>query len=148
MINAVALAVAEHLCKRWEGLKLRPYLCPAGVPSIGYGTTRYPDGRAVQLTDAPISQEHATRLLRWDLENVRMPAVLQLCPGLHGERLGAIVDFCYNLGAGNLRSSTLRKRINANRWDDAPSELRKWVNAGGRRLPGLVARREAEIAFL
>lgn len=148
MTDVLALAVAEHLCKRFEGLRLRPYLCPAGVPTIGYGATRYPDGRAVTLADAPVTELRAVQLLRWDLENVRIPAVLALCPGLEGERLGLLTDFCYNLGTGRLRASTLRKRINDGRWDLVPAELRKWVLAGGRRLPGLVARREAEIAYI
>jgi lysozyme len=148
MTDTSALAVAEHLCKRWEGLRLRPYLCPAGVATIGYGTTRYPDGRAVALTDPPITPAHAVFLLRWDLENIRMPGVLALCPSLEAERLGAITDFAYNLGLGRLKTSTLRKRINAAQWDDVPNQLRKWVNAGGRRLSGLVARREHEIQYL
>lgn len=144
----LALAVAETLCRRFEGLRLRPYLCPAGVPTIGYGTTRYPDGRAVALTDAPISQETAIRLLRWDLANVRLPAVKVLCPSVADERLGVLIDFAYNLGVGRLRSSTLRRHVNAYRWDLVPAELRKWVLAGGRRLDGLVARREVEISYI
>jgi lysozyme len=148
MTDQLALTVAEHLCKRWEGLRLRPYLCPAGVATIGYGTTRYPDGRSVQLTDAAITPVHAIFLLRWHLENTYIPGTLSLCPSLEGERLGAITDFAYNLGLGRLKTSTLRKRINAGRWDDVPTELRKWVNAGGRRLDGLVARREHEIQYI
>jgi lysozyme len=144
----LALAVAETLCIRFEGFRPRPYLCPAGVPTIGFGTTVYPDGRAVTLTDAPITREHALRLLRWDLVNRRIPAVLKLCPGVADERLGVLVDFCYNLGDGRLRTSTLRKRINAGRWDAVPGELRKWVYAAGKKLNGLIARREVEISYL
>lgn len=88
------------------------------------------------------------RLLRWDLEKVRLPAVLALCPGVTDERLGVLIDFAYNLGVGRLRTSTLRKRVNAERWDLVPAELRKWVLAAGRRLPGLVARRELEITYI
>lgn len=147
-MHDLALSVAELLCKRWEGLRLRPYLCPAGVPTIGYGTTRYPDGRAVLLTDAPISTDIATRLLRWDLTNVRLPAVQLLCPTAADERLGALIDFAYNFGVGKLRTSTLRKRVNADRWEDVPAELRKWTLANGKRLSGLVARREHEISYI
>jgi lysozyme len=149
MVNHdLALAVAEQLCVRFEGFRARPYLCPAGVWTIGYGTTVYPDGRAVAPTDVPIDKPLALRLLRWDLVNRRIPAVLKLCPGVADERLGALVDFCYNLGAGKLRASTLRKRVNAGRWDDVPGELRKWVYAAGKQLNGLKARREAEIDYI
>lgn len=145
----LALTLAADLCRRFEGQRLKPYLCPAGVPTIGYGATRYPDGRAVRLTDPAITAADADRALRWSLRNTYLPAVLAACPGLtNARRLAAILDFTFNLGAGNLRASTLRKRINAADWSGAAVELRKWVRGGGRVLPGLVARREAEIALL
>jgi lysozyme len=75
-------------------------------------------------------------------------AALSLCPELEGDKLCAIADFTYNLGVGRLKHSTLRKRINAGDWGGAAIELRKWVNGGGKRLPGLVLRREAEINLL
>ena len=96
-----------------------------------------------------ISQEAAERLLQVTLRRTYLPAVLQLCPGVADpRRLAALVDFTYNLGAGQLRASTLRRRVNADDWDAVPGELRKWVRGGGRVLPGLVKRREAEIALL
>jgi lysozyme len=76
---------------------------------------------------------------------------ITLCPVLATEsdgRLSAITDFAYNLGLGRLKASTLRKRINAGAWQAACSELRKWVWAGGKKLAGLVLRREAEAALL
>ena len=145
--NAFALAVA--LCKRFEGFRSHPYLCPAGVPTIGYGSTRYLDGRAVLLTDPPVSREAAERLLLRTLEREFLPAVRRQCPGLaEGRRLAAILDWTYNLGEGNLRASTLRRRVNAGEWDSVPFELRRWVRGGGKVLPGLVARREAEAALV
>jgi lysozyme len=88
-------------------------------------------------------------LLRWHLSRVYLPAVRRLCPNIDTpERLAAILDFTFNLGAGNLASSTLRQRINAGRWDDVPTELRKWVRGGGKVLKGLVLRREAEIELI
>lgn len=144
-----ALGIAASLCRRFEGCRLRPYLCPAGVPTIGYGSTRYLDGRAVLLTDSPISREGADRLLAVTLRRTYLPAVAALCPGVtDANRLAALIDFAYNLGAGNLRASTLRRRVNAGEWGAVPSELRKWVRGGGRVLPGLVARREAEAALI
>lgn len=73
---------------------------------------------------------------------------LALCPTLTGNKLCAIADFSYNLGLGRLKSSTLRRKVNAGDWGAVPKELRKWVNGGGKRLNGLVIRREAEIGLL
>ena len=144
-----ATAIAAALCRRFEGFFPDPYICPAGVPTIGYGTTRYPDGRAASLRDAPVTRERAEELLAHDLRTVFLPAVIRLCPTLDTrERLAAILDWTYNLGPGNLSASTLRRRIQAGRWDDVPAELRRWVRGGGRVLRGLVLRREAEAALI
>lgn len=134
----------------FEGMYLKPYLCPANVPTIGVGSTFYEDGRRVSLADPPITRERAMQLLDHELLAC-LPKVLRLCPGLAdwGEQAtGAILDFSFNCGTGALASSTLRRRINA---DDAPGarvELMKWVRGGGRVLPGLVKRRAAEAALL
>lgn len=142
----LAVQVAASLCRRFEGCYLHPYLCPAGVPTIGYGATYYEDGRRVTLADAPIPRARAEALLLWMVRTKYMPAVLKLCPALDEPgRLAALIDFTFNLGAGALRGSTLRKRVNAERWADVPAELRKWDKAGGRRLRGLTRRREAEV---
>lgn len=137
------------LLERFEGLRLRPYICPAGVPTIGLGSTRYLDGRPVRLTDSPITREHAYLLAREQILRDYLPAVLKLCPGVDTEaRAEALVDFAYNLGSGNLKASTLRRRVNAGDWPAAQRELRKWVRGGGKVLPGLVLRREAEAALV
>ena len=146
-----AVAIAAALARRFEGLYLSPYLCPAGVATIGVGATYYEDGTHVQLTDAPITRMMAEDLLLWHVKTVYLPAVLRLCPALvtaTPERLAAIIDFAFNLGAGKLKASTLRRRVNAGQWDQVPGELRKWVNGGGRRLTGLVRRHEAEVALV
>lgn len=119
------------------------------MPTIGYGATRYPGGLAVCLLDPPITKQIADDMLLHSVRTIYLPAVLRLCPGSDSpERLAAIIDFTFNLGAGSLRASTLRRRINAGRWADVPKELRKWVKGGGRVLAGLVKRRDAEIALL
>lgn len=149
MGNDLAVQIAEELIKRFEGCRLRPYLCPAGVPTIGYGATYYQGGLRVALTDPPISKQNAENLLIWQICTVYLPAVMKLSPGINTpERLAAIIDFTFNLGTGRLKASTLRKRINAGRWADVPKELRKWNKAGGRELVGLTKRREAEIALI
>lgn len=140
---------AAALIKLFEGFRAAPYLCPAGKPTIGYGSTVYPDGRAVTLRDPPIGMEEAERMVLLDIYIMRLPAVLRLCPGVDtAGRLAALIDFAYNLGAANLESSTLRRRVNAGAWSEVPAELRRWVYGGGRKLPGLVARREAEAALI
>ena len=140
-----ALNLTVALCQRFEGVYLRPYLCPAGVPTVGVGSTLYEDGTQVALADPPITRERAFVLLRTTLARDYLPAVLHLCPGIDTpERLAALTDFAYNCGVGALRASNLRRRVNAGDWDAVPAELAKWVKGGGRVLAGLVRRREAE----
>lgn len=144
-----AVAVAAALARRFEGLYLRPYLCPAGVPTIGYGATYYEDGTRVTLSDPAITRERAEALLLWMVRTVYLPKVLALCPGVHSpELLAALIDFAFNLGGGALKASTLRRKVNGRDWAAVPAEIRKWNKAGGRILLGLVKRREAEIAVL
>jgi lysozyme len=147
--EALAVKVAAALARRFEGLYLLPYLCPAGIPSIGYGATYYEDGRRVTLKDSAITRERAETLLLWMVRTIYLPAVLRLCPAIDTpERLAALIDFAFNLGAGQLAASTLRKRVNASRWAEVPAEIRKWNRGGGRVLRGLVLRREAEAALI
>lgn len=144
-----ALEIAEPFIARFEGVYLKPYLCPAGKPTIGVGSTRYLDGTPVRMTDQPITRSHAMILLRESIKRVYLTAVLRLCPGLDTpERLAAILSFAYNLGVGALKASTLRKRINTGEWDKARKELMRWVRCNGKALPGLVKRRMAEAALI
>jgi len=141
----LAILVATALAQRFEGLYLSPYLCPAGVPTIGYGATYYEDGTRVTLLDAPITRERAIALLQWMVRTVYLPTVMRLCPGIDNpNRLAALIDFTFNLGGNALKNSSLRRKVNAGMWIAVPTELRKWVMAAGKRLRGLVIRREAE----
>lgn len=145
----LAVEIAARVAQHWEGLYLNPYLCPAGVPTIGYGTTYYEDGRRVKLTDASITRERAIELLVGQITSIYLPQVIALCPEIDDEeKLAAIIDFAYNLGTTNLRMSNLRRRINAGQWSDVPFELRKWVKGGGKVLRGLQLRREDEILLI
>ena len=145
-----ALNLAAGLCRQFEGLRLTPYLCPAGIPTIGYGSTRYADGRAVTLQDRPITAAQAEDLLLLTLRRDYLAGVLKASPGLAASprALAAIVDFAYNLGVARYEGSTLRKRVDAGDWPGARAELAKWVRGGGQVLPGLVARRAAEAKLM
>lgn len=149
--RAEALQIAKELCITFEGVVLKPYVCPAGIWTIGIGSTFYEDGRPVSKDDSPITLERAKFLLEWKLEKIFLPGVLRQCPVLATEtpgRLAAIVDFCMNLGVGRLQTSTLRRRVNAQDWSGARTELMKWVRGGGKVLPGLVRRRAAECSLI
>jgi len=148
----VKLDLAAELCRRFEGFSARPYLCPAGVWTIGYGSTYYQSGDRVTKDDPPITREYAEQLLMHELVNTYAPGVVRLCPILLAlaiekkdwKKLNAVVDFCYNLGVGRLQTSTLRRKINAQDWEGAKEQLMLWVRGGGRVLRGLVIRRQAE----
>lgn len=140
------LELAAALCRRFEGYRAKPYLCPAGVPTIGYGSTYYADGRKVTLEDAPMDEPAARELLLFELHHTYLPGVLRNCPGLITDerKCNAIVDFCYNLGIGRLQTSTLKRKVNAGDWEGAKEQLKLWTRGGGKVLPGLVSRRQAE----
>lgn len=150
-MNDDPIVLAAALCRAFEGLYLKPYLCPAGVPTIGYGTTMYENGIRVSLTDQPITKERAEELLQWELRTACLPRVMKLCSNLGAWGPGAvaaIIDFTYNLGSGNLAASTLRRKILENDREAAKYELKRWVRGGGKVLPGLVRRRDAEVALM
>lgn len=126
------------LIKKFEGLKLYAYLCPANVWTIGYGTTK--DVKPGMT----ITEIEAENLLKRDLEKFENQ-VNSLNLPFNQNQFDAIVSFTYNLGFGNLKSSTLLKKATANVNDDTIRiEFLKWVYAGGKKLEGLVKRRAAE----
>ena len=144
---------AVEIVKRFEGfhrvvtrtpeVTAVPYLCPALLWTIGWGSLCAQDR-------APINQAEGEVLLARDLHEA-LAQTVRLCPTLLAEpqrRLAAVVDFTFNLGAGRLAASTLRKRIASADWRAAAVELRKWVWGGGRKLPGLIARREVEAGMI
>lgn len=148
-LAADATSLALPLILRFEGFRLRPYLCSAGVPTIGVGATHYLDGRRVTLSDPPITREAAMVLLREMVAGEYLPEVLRLCPGADtAPRVAALTSFAFNLGVAALRASTLRRRVNAGDWAAAARELQRWNRGGGRVLRGLVQRRDAEVALL
>ena len=144
------LELAAALCKQFEGFRSKPYLCPANVATIGYGSTYYADQRKVTLEDPPMSQEEAHALLMIELEHTYLPGVLRNCPILATDerKCNAIVDFAYNLGVGRVQTSTLKRKINAQDWEGAQEQLMLWTKGGGKVLPGLLKRRKAECLLL
>jgi lysozyme len=135
---------AIKLIKSYEGLVLRPYLCAAGVPTIGYGTTRYPDGQKVKLKDPPITVARAEEFFLHDLQDFSEGVEKNVRVELTDNQFGALVSFVYNVGIMAFINSSLLRRLNAGDYELAAEEFLKWVHAGGKRLPGLVKRREAE----
>lgn len=133
------------LIRRFEGLRLTPYRCPAGVPTVGYGHT----GPDVRMDSPPVPRALAELWLEEDAGRA-CRAALALSPSLagHDDRLAAVADFIFNLGAGRYKASTLRRRVAAEDWLGAADQLGRWVWGGGRKLPGLVARRAVEAELL
>ena len=124
--------------KAHEGLRLDAYLCPAGVPTIGYGHTH-----GVKMGDR-ITEEQAEKFLIDDLA-VAETEVNRYGLHLTQNQFDALVSFVFNVGVGNFRSSTLLKRLKANPNDpDIANQFKKWVYGNGKVLPGLVRRREDE----
>jgi lysozyme len=144
------LELAAELCRKYEGYRAKPYLCPANVPTIGYGSTYYADGKKVTLQDPPMDEPTARALLLVELEHTYLPGVLRNCPILITDerKCNSIVDFAYNCGVGRLQTSTLKRKINANDWEGAKEQLMLWTKGGGKVLPGLVKRRISECALL
>lgn len=141
MISELLLA----MIRKFEGLRLKVYRCPAGVPTIGYGHT----GKEVHMAMSPITREVAEAMLQQDAA-VFVLAASNLSPVLWFDeaKQAAIADFCFNLGTSRYKASTLKRRVDACDWEGAQEELQKWVWGGGKKLPGLVLRRQAEARLL
>lgn len=136
-------AIAVPFIKSHEGCRLTSYRDPAGVWTVGYGATRLASGNPV-MRNVRITQEQADDLLKSELERLRgVLAQYIRVPVTEGQFI-ALLDFAYNCGEGALRRSTLLKLLNAGKVVNAGYEFRRWARAGGRELPGLVRRREAE----
>jgi lysozyme len=161
----------EDLMHRFEGKRSRPYLCPADIWTIGYGHVLYqgqirlPVVRPPGKTQADIpmirkemplkpednrvwTKEEIDELFRADVATFER-GVLRLVPGVVGRQgaFDALVSISFNFGLGNLQRSTIRMKANRGDWQGAADAFRMWTKGGGKVLPGLVRRREAEIAL-
>ena len=135
-----------NLIKTFEGIRLGAYLCPAGVATIGYGSTYYPDKTKVKMGDKLKDAAEAEALLAITVQPFENN-VTALVNGtqITTNQFNALVSFAFNLGTAALAKSTLLKKVKANPNDPSITiEFMKWVNAGGVKLEGLVRRRKAE----
>ena len=130
-----------ELLKRSEGFRNRVYLDLAGFPTIGYGhRLLHPESFPNGITEA-----QATNLLALDVCEAEQGVERLVKVPLSQGQFDALVDFCFNLGAGRLAASILLKSLNAGRFDEAARELLQWDHAGGEENSALKARREAEV---
>ena len=161
----------EALMHKFEGYRDKPYLCPAHIWTIGYGHVLYqeqirlpmvrPPGKTKEdipmiRSEYPLkpednrvwSKEEINELFRIDLPPFER-GVLRLIPGVDGRQgaFDALVSFAYNAGLGNLQRSQIRIRANRGDWEGAAEAFKQWTKGGGKVLPGLVRRRNAEIAL-
>ena len=130
------------LIKRFEGFAPGIYICPGGWPTIGYGHVVRDDERE-RFADG-IDEAAAEELLRRDVEGAERAVLRFIRVPLADGPFDALVSFAFNLGSGALQRSTLRRKVNREEHGGVPAEFRRWVWAGGRKLRGLIRRREAE----
>jgi lysozyme len=158
----------EDLMHKYEGFRSRPYLCPAHIWTIGYGHVLYQEqirlpvvrveGKETPMIrkEMPLKPEdnrvwtktEIDELFRNDVRTFER-GVLRLVPGVVGRQgaFDALVSISFNFGLGNLQRSTIRMRANRGDWEGAAEAFKVWTKGGGKVLPGLVKRREAEIAL-
>lgn len=130
-----------ELIKKWEGLRLRAYLCPAGVWTIGFGHTRTAKPGMV------ITPAEAERLLLADLRAFEKALTSLVRVRLNQNQFDALVSLIYNIGPTNFARSTLLKMLNAGDYRGAAAQFGRWTRAGGKVLAGLVSRRAEEAAL-
>ncbi|RJL53221.1 lysozyme [Pectobacterium carotovorum] len=129
-----------NLIKSFEGLRLTKYLDTAGKWTIGYGHLIRPN----ENFDNGITSQEADLLLQQDVKTAEMGVQRYVSVDLNGNQFGALTSFTYNLGVGNLKTSTLLRLLNQKEYDAAAAQFLRWNKAGGQVVKGLTRRREAE----
>lgn len=143
--HALDLAPALEVIKEFEGYFSKAYLDPVNIPTIGWGTIAYPDGRKVKLGDTCTPGQASDWIMHEIEVDILNPLADMVTVPLSNNERCALISFCYNLGAGALKKSTLLKLLNAGvSKTQVANELDKWIMAGGQVLRGLVRRRAAE----
>lgn len=133
------------LIKQFEGFRAKPYQCSANVWTIGYGSTRTPDGKPVTKDHRPISKAEADVWLHDTLASMAGELEPHITLGLNDNQFSALMSLAYNIGVTALSRSQTLKRLNEGDFDQMRTEWREWRKADGKVLQGLVKRREAEI---
>lgn len=134
-----------NLIKSFESLRLAPYLDIVGVATIGYGATYYEDKTKVSLNDSPIAEDRAIELLKNTLSEHEKYVENYVTAAINNNEFAALVSFCFNVGPGQLHGSTLLTMLNAGQDRVAVADqFLRWNKAGGKELPGLTRRRQAE----
>lgn len=135
------------LIRAFEGFRAEPYLDAVGVPTIGYGSTYYPDGQRVRLTDPPISEPEARRLMQATLAEFEDGIADALQVEVTQSQFDALVCWAFNIGVSAAQNSTLMKKLNSGDYFGAADQFLRWNKAGGVVLRGLSRRRAAERAL-
>ena len=130
------------LIKHFEGFRSTVYLCAAGVPTLGFGSTH-----GITMDSPPITEVEGLELLMLDIAKFERGVNRLIDAPLNQNQFDALTSFAFNLGNGSLQASTLRKKVNREDYEGAADEFPRWVFAGGRKLNGLVKRRYAERAL-
>lgn len=138
---------ALAMIRKWESLRINAYLCPVGIPTIGYGTTVYPDGQLVKMGQT-CTVDQAEAFLAHAVARFGNSISNMVHVNLTQNQFDALVSFAYNVGLGNLRSSTLLRKLNAGDYEGAAGQFERWVfgtvNGKKAKLHGLVSRRNEE----
>ena len=137
-----------QLIAHFEGLKLKPYLCDAGIPTIGYGNTFYPGGKKVTTHDTSITKEYALEIFKGIANDFASNVSKLLSKQVTQNQFNAMVSLAYNIGIGAFAKSTVLRWVNINPNDhNIAKAFLMWKNAGGQ--PILLSRRikESQIYF-
>ncbi len=139
-INAAGLAIV----KLFEGWSAVPYHDPAGITTIGYGSTWTVDGKPITIDHPMITRAQGEELLRAGLQEAEQAVQRLIHAPLNPNEFSALTSFTYNVGSGNFHASTMRMKLNRCEYAAAAMEFPKWRRSGGMILAGLVRRRIAE----
>ena len=134
---------AKALIKEFEGLSLKPYKCPGGYNTIGYGHV-IKNTTEDALFKNGIDASEAETLLLNDMNIANQALIRLVSVPLNSHQRAALVSFVFNVGSGAFQASTLRQKLNRGEYNPAAEQFLKWIHGGGRQLPGLVRRRHAE----
>ena len=136
-----------YIIKKYEGFSSSVYICPAGRPTIGYGSTWDRTGDPVTPEHPDITIEDAERLLSQEVAHVEIALKRLVKVGITENMFSALASFVYNVGSGAFQRSTMRMKLNRKNYEGCVKEFPKWRMGGGKVLPGLVKRRKEEVSL-